>query len=157
MKRRVATKKLAALFCTLGGKKNEIEGMDLSKVTDATSFTQLNNTMEGLYRLGKNSKIEPGLANKTSTSKDGKTWTFTLRKNDKWSNGDPVTAKDFVYSLRRTVDPSTGSQYSYLFSGVKNADDIVAGKKKPTALGIKAVGDDKLVVTLDKRIPYFSC
>lgn len=137
--------------------KNEIEGMDLSKVTDATSFTQLNNTMEGLYRLGKNSKIEPGLANKTSTSKDGKTWTFTLRKNDKWSNGDPVTAKDFVYSLRRTVDPSTGSQYSYLFSGVKNADDIVAGKKKPTALGIKAVGDDKLVVTLDKRIPYFSC
>ncbi len=137
--------------------KNEIEGMDLSKVTDATSFTQFNNTMEGLYRLGKNSKIEPGLANKTSTSKDGKTWTFTLRKNDKWSNGDPVTAKDFVYSLRRTVDPSTGSQYSYLFSGVKNADDIVAGKKKPTALGIKAVGDDKLVVTLDKRIPYFSC
>jgi oligopeptide transport system substrate-binding protein len=135
--------------------KTEIEGMDLSKVTDATSFTQLNNTMEGLYRLGKNSKIEPGLATKTSTSKDGKTWTFTLRKNDKWSNGDPVTAKDFVYSWRRTVDPSTGSQYSYLFSGVKNADDIVAGKKKPTALGIKAVGDDKLVVTLDKRIPYF--
>lgn len=135
--------------------KTEIEGMDLSKVTDATSFTQLNNTMEGLYRLGKNSKIEPGLATKTSTSKDGKTWIFTLRKNDKWSNGDPVTAKDFVYSWRRTVDPSTGSQYSYLFSGVKNADDIVAGKKKPTALGIKAVGDDKLVVTLDKRIPYF--
>ena len=135
--------------------KTEIEGMDLSKVTDATSFTQLNNTMEGLYRLGKNSKIEPGLATKTSTSKDGKTWTFTLRKNDKWSNGDPVTAKDFVYSWRRTVDPSTGSQYSYLFSGVKNADDIAAGKKKPTALGIKAVGDDKLVVTLDKRIPYF--
>ncbi|MCT3603409.1 peptide ABC transporter substrate-binding protein [Lactobacillus acidophilus] len=135
--------------------KTEIEGMDLSKVTDATSFTQLNNTMEGLYRLGKNSKIEPGLATKTSTSKDGKTWTFTLRKNDKWSNGDPVTAKDFVYSWRRTVDPSTGSQYSYLFSGVKNADDIVAGKKKPTALGIKVVGDDKLVVTLDKRIPYF--
>lgn len=135
--------------------KTEIEGMDVSKVTDATSFTQLNNTMEGLYRLGKNSKVEPGLATKTSTSKDGKTWTFTLRKNDKWSNGDPVTAKDFVYSWRRTVTPSTGSQYSYLFSGIKNADDIVAGKKKPNTLGVKAEGDDKLVVTLDKRIPYF--
>ncbi|AJY60813.1 peptide ABC transporter substrate-binding protein [Lactobacillus helveticus] len=135
--------------------KTEIEGMDLSKVTDATSFTQLNNTMEGLYRLGKNSKVEPGLATKTTTSKDGKTWTFTLRNNDKWSNGDPVTAQDFVYSWRRTVDPSTGSQYSYLFSGVKNADAIVAGKKRPNTLGVKAEGKDKLVVTLDKRIPYF--
>lgn len=135
--------------------KTEIEGMDLSKVTDATSFTQLNNTMEGLYRLGKNSKVEPGLATKTTTSNDSKTWTFTLRNNDKWSNGDLVTAQDFVYSWRRTVDPSTGSQYSYLFSGVKNADAIVAGKKKPNTLGVKAEGKDKLVVTLDKRIPYF--
>ncbi|PAW06640.1 peptide ABC transporter substrate-binding protein [Lactobacillus helveticus] len=135
--------------------KTEIEGMDLSKVTDGTSFTQLNNTMEGLYRLGKNSKVEPGLATKTTTSKDGKTWTFTLRNNDKWSNGDPVTAQDFVYSWRRTVDPSTGSQYSYLFSDVKNADAIVAGKKRPNTLGVKAEGKDKLVVTLDKRIPYF--
>ena len=135
--------------------KTEIEGMDVAKVTDATSFTQLNNTMEGLYRLGKNSKVENALATKTTTSKDGRTWTFTLRKDDKWSNGDPVTAKDFVYSWRRTVTPSTGSQYSYLFSGIENADAIVAGKKKPNTLGIKAVGDDKLVVTLDKRIPYF--
>ncbi|MCJ2172502.1 peptide ABC transporter substrate-binding protein [Lactobacillus kefiranofaciens] len=135
--------------------KTEIEGMDLSKVTDATSFTQLNNTMEGLYRLGKNAKVKPGLATKTTTSKDGKTWTFILRQNDKWSNGDPVTAQDFVYSWRRTVTPNTGSQYSYLFSGVKNADAIVAGKKKPTTLGVKAIGKDKLVVTLDKRIPYF--
>ena len=135
--------------------KTEIEGMDVSKVTDATSFTQLNNTMEGFYRLGKNSKVEPALATKTTTSKDGKTWTFTLRKDDKWSNGDPVTAKDFVYSWRRTVTPSTGSQYSYLFSGIKNADDIVAGKKKPNTLGIKADGKYKVTVTLDKRIPYF--
>ena len=135
--------------------KTEIEGMDVAKVTDATSFTQLNNTMEGLYRLGKNSKVENALATKTTTSKDGKIWTFTLRKDDKWSNGDPVTAKDFVYSWRRTVTPSTGSQYSYLFSGIENADAIVAGKKKPNTLGVKAVGDDKLVVTLDKRIPYF--
>lgn len=135
--------------------KTEIESMDLSKVTDATSFTQLNNTMEGLYRLGKNSKVEPALATKTTTSKDGKTWTFTLRDDDKWSNGDPVTAQDFVYSWRRTVDPSTGSQYSYLFSGVKNADAIVAGKKKVDTLGIKADGKNRLVVTLDKRIPYF--
>lgn len=135
--------------------KTEIEGMDPSKVTDATSFNQLNNTLEGFYRLGKNSKIKPGIATKTTESKDGKTWIFTLRKNAKWSNGDPVQAKDFVYSWRRTVDPKTGSQYSYLFSGIKNADAIVAGKKPVNSLGIEEQGKYKVKVTLDKRIPYF--
>lgn len=133
----------------------EIPSMDISKAVDRVSYEQLNNTMEGLYRLGNNAKIEPGLATKTEESKDGKTWTFTLRKNSKWSNGDPVTAKDFVYSWRRTVNPKTASEYSYLFSGVKNADAIVAGKKPVSSLGVKAEGNYKLVVNLDKRIPYF--
>ncbi|MCI1942606.1 MAG: peptide ABC transporter substrate-binding protein [Lactobacillus sp.] len=135
--------------------KTELESMDISKATDATSFDQLNNAIEGFYRLGKNSKVEPGIAKKTKISKDGKHWTFILRKNAKWSNGDKVTAKDFVYSWRRTVDPKTGSQYSYLFSGIKNADDIVAGKKAVKTLGIKADGNYKVEVNLEKRIPYF--
>lgn len=135
--------------------KTEIEGMDPSKVTDATSFNELNNTMEGFYRLGKHAKIETGLATKTKEAKDGKTWTFTIRKNDKWSNGDPVTAQDFVYSWRRTVDPKTASQYSYLFAGIHNATQITAGKAPVNSLGIKAKGKYKVVVTLDKRIPYF--
>ena len=124
--------------------------MDLSKATDSVSFTQISNTFEGLYRLGKDSKITPGLATFEKVSKDGKTYTFTLRKNDKWSNGDPVTAQDFVYSWRRTVNPKTESEYSYLFSGIKNADKIVVGKKPATSLGIKAVGKYKLVVTLER-------
>ena len=78
-----------------------------------------------------------------------------MRKNAKWSNGDPVTAKDFVYSWQRTVDPKTAASYSYLFSGIKNADDIVAGKKAPSTLGVKAVGKYKLVVNLEKQLPYF--
>lgn len=133
----------------------ELPSMDLSKATDTVSFNQLNNSMEGLYRLGKNSKIEPGIATKTEVSDDGLTYTFTLRKNAKWSNGDPVTAKDFVYSWQRTVDPKTSSQYAYLFDGVANAQDIMDGKKQPSELGIKADGDHKLVVTLDKQVPYF--
>ncbi|ARD06290.1 peptide ABC transporter substrate-binding protein [Lactobacillus amylolyticus] len=133
----------------------EIPTMDLSKATDVTSFNQLNNVMEGLYRLGKDSKVEPGLATKTTVSKDGKTWIFTLRKNAKWSNGDPVTAKDFVYSWRRTINPKTASQYAYLFEGIHNATKISAGKASVNSLGIKAEGNYKLVVTLDKRIPYF--
>lgn len=132
----------------------EIPTMDISKATDATSFNQLNNVEEGLYRLGKNSKVENALATNTKVSKDGKTWTFTLR-DSKWSNGDKLTAKDFVYSWRRTVDPKTASQYAYLFEGIHNATQISAGKAPVNSLGIKAEGDNKLVVTLDKRIPYF--
>jgi oligopeptide transport system substrate-binding protein len=132
----------------------ELPSMDLSKATDVVSFDQLNNTMEGLYRLGKDSKVEPGLAKKTHVSDDGLTYTFDLRKSN-WSNGDKLTAKDFVYSWQRTVDPKTGSQYAYLFDGVKNANDIMDGKKKTSELGIKADGDYKLTVTLDKKIPYF--
>ncbi|MGN1406953.1 peptide ABC transporter substrate-binding protein [Lactobacillus sp.] len=133
---------------------SEIPSMDLSKATDATSFNQLSNTMEGLYRLGKGSKLEKGLATSERVSKDGKTYTYTLRKS-KWSDGSELTAKDFVYSWQRTVNPKTASQYSYLFSGIKNADAIVAGKKPVSSLGIKAVGKYKLVVTLERRIAYF--
>jgi len=132
----------------------EIPTMDMSKATDVTSFNQLSNTMEGLYRLGKGSKLEKGLATSEKVSKDGKTYTFTLRKS-KWSDGSELTAKDFVYSWQRTVNPKTASQYSYLFSGIKNADQIVAGKKPVSSLGIKAVGKYKLVVTLERRIAYF--
>ena len=134
---------------------SELATMDPSKVMDTIGGDMLNNTMEGLYRLGKDSKVEPGIATKTTVSKDNLTYTFTLRKNAKWSNGDPVTAKDFVYSWQRTVDPKTAAAYSYLFSGIKNADDIVAGKKAPSTLGVKAVGKYKLVVNLEKQLPYF--
>lgn len=115
----------------------------------------MNNVGEGLYRLGKNNKVLPGIAKKTAISKDGKTYTFTLRRNAKWSNGDKVTAKDFVYSWQRINNPKTGSQYAYLYSGIKNADQIQAGKKPVSSLGIKADGNYKLTVTLEKAIPYF--
>ena len=132
----------------------EIPTMDLSKATDVTSMNQLGNVEEGLYRLGENDKVENALATKTQVSKDGKTWTFTLRKS-KWSDGTPLTAKDFVFSWRRTVNPKTASEYAYLFEGVHNATQISAGKAPVNSLGVEAQGDYKLVVRLDKRIPYF--
>lgn len=133
----------------------ELPTMDLSKATDYVSFNQLNNAMEGLYRLGKNSKVEPGVAKKTTVSDDGMTYTFELRKDAKWSNGDNVTAKDFVYSWQRTVDPKTASQYAFLFDGIENAKAITDGEKPVTELGVKAEGDHKLVVKLEKAVPYF--
>ncbi len=134
---------------------SEIPTMDTSKVTDTIGLTQLANTEEGLYRLGKNSSVHNALATSTKVSKDKKTYTFTLRKNAKWSNGDPVTAKDFVYSWQRTVNPKTASEYAYLFSGIKNADKISSGKVNYKQLGVKADGKYKLTVTLDRPVPYF--
>lgn len=96
----------------------EISTIDMSKASDTVSFDQLRNTMEGLYRIGKNGKLMPALATSSTVSKDGKTYTFTLRKS-KWSDGSPVTAKDFVYSWRRTVNHKTASEYAYLFEGIK--------------------------------------
>ncbi|AQR54554.1 peptide-binding protein [Lactobacillus delbrueckii subsp. bulgaricus] len=118
----------------------ELSTIDVSKIMDDVSFNQVNQVMEGLYTLGNNAKVKNALATKATVSKDGKTWTFKIRKNAKWSNGQALTAKDFVYSWKRTVDPKTASEYSYLFSlfsGIKNADAIVAGKKKASTLGIK--------------------
>ncbi|TWW12885.1 peptide ABC transporter substrate-binding protein [Dellaglioa algida] len=132
----------------------ELPSMDLSKATDAVSFDMLNNTNEGLYSIGKNSKVSNALATKTTISKDGMTYTFDLR-DSKWSNGDDVTAQDFVYSWQRTVNPKTASQYSYLFSGIKNYDAISTGKMALSELGIKAKDKHTLVVTLDKKVPYF--
>ena len=133
----------------------ELTTMDPSKATDRYDADQFNNVMEGLIRLSNNAKATPGMATSWKESKDGKTWTFNLRKGAKWSNGDEVTANDFVYSWRRTVNPKTASEYAYLFSGVKNADQIAAGKKAVNTLGVKADGKYKLTVTLERRIPYF--
>ncbi|MGR6687078.1 peptide ABC transporter substrate-binding protein [Furfurilactobacillus rossiae] len=133
----------------------EMPTLDPSIATDDVSMTALSNTFSGIYRIGKDAKPQNELATKTTESKDGLHWTFDLRHGTKWSNGDPVTAQDFVYSWQRTNSPKTGSQYAYLFEGVKNADAVQSGKMKPSALGIKADGKYKLSVTLSKPIPYF--
>ncbi|HIW90018.1 MAG TPA: peptide ABC transporter substrate-binding protein [Candidatus Ligilactobacillus excrementipullorum] len=128
---------------------------DLSLATDTLSFNTLMNTQEGLYRLDKNGKPQPALAVKTKKSADGKTYDFTLRKGAKWSNGDPVTAHDFVYSWQRTVDPKTASQDAFYFDGVKNATEIYNSKKDKSTLGIKAIDDHHLQVKLAKPVSYF--
>jgi ABC-type oligopeptide transport system, periplasmic component len=131
-----------------------IATMDSSMNTDVIGSQNITNTMEGLYRFdGK--KLEPAIALKVvKPTNNGKTYIFDLR-HTKWSNGKPVTANDFVYAWRRTVDPKTASQYAYIYSGIKNADKISAGKKPVNTLGVKALGDYKLEVTLEQAIPYF--
>jgi oligopeptide transport system substrate-binding protein len=135
--------------------KQEIPTMDSALATDVVSFNALNNTMEGLYRLGKDDKPVEGMAKgEPQVSADGKIWTFKLR-DAKWSNGDPVTANDFVYAWRKVVDPKTGSEYAYIMYDIKNAQAINEGKMKPEQLGVKALDDKTLQVQLETPVPYF--
>ncbi|GHW00636.1 peptide ABC transporter substrate-binding protein [Lactobacillus nasalidis] len=129
--------------------------LDTIDISKATGYGQTGNVFESFYRLGKNGQATAGLAKSGTVSKDGKTWTFKLRSNAKWSNGEKITAQDFVYSWRRTINPKTASPYAYLFSGIKNADEIIAGKKSPNSLGIKALNKETVQVKLNRPIAYF--
>ncbi|WEV40162.1 peptide ABC transporter substrate-binding protein [Lactobacillus sp. ESL0681] len=135
--------------------KDVIATMDSSLNTDVIGSQAATNTMEGLYRY-EGKTVKPGIATKVvKPTNNGLTYTFPLR-NTKWSNGDPVTADDFVFAWRRTVDPKTKSQYAYIYEGIANAKDITAGKKSAKTLGVKAVDKHTLQVTLEKPIPYFN-
>ncbi|EMF0181044.1 peptide ABC transporter substrate-binding protein [Enterococcus hirae 57-03-H11] len=134
----------------------EMPTADLSLATDTISFTALNNVYEGIYRLDKDSKPQPaGASELAEVSEDGLIYKIKLREDAKWSNGDPVVAADYVYGWQRTVDAATASEYAYLFAPVANAEEITAGKKDKSELGIKAVGDHELEITLTKQTPYF--
>ena len=134
---------------------SELASADLAKATDTLSFTVLQNTQEGLYRLNSKGTPANALATSTKITNGGKTYTFNLRKNAKWSNGEPVTAKDFVYSWQRTLDPKTASQDAFYLYQVKNAEAVNKGKQPLSALGIKADGNYKLTVQLMKPVSYF--
>ncbi|WP_090692102.1 peptide ABC transporter substrate-binding protein [Bacillus sp. 166amftsu] len=134
---------------------NEIPTMDTSKNTDTLGSQILGNTMEGLYRLDKDNKPIPAAAESSTKSEDGKKYTFKLRKDAKWSNGDPVTAKDFVYAWQRLVDPKTAAEYAFIAYYIKNAEAINQGKAEVSTLGVKAVDDYTLEVELERATPYF--
>ncbi|WP_010648606.1 peptide ABC transporter substrate-binding protein [Oceanobacillus massiliensis] len=134
-----------------------IPTMDPSLATDESSFIYLAATMEGLYRLDEDTQPSEGMAIDHEVSEDGLTWTFNLREDALWANGDPVTAHDFVYSWQRAVNPDTGSEYGpYMMNGViKNATAVSTGELPVEDLGVKADGDFTLVVELENPTPYF--
>lgn len=129
--------------------------LDSSLASDVNSIDTLLNVQAGLVRFDKNAHVENDLAKSISLSKDGLTYTVILKPQLKWSNGEKLTAKDFVYGWQRTIDPKTGSEYATALSPVANAKDILDGKKPVSSLGIKAQGEDKLIITLASQTPYF--
>ncbi|CAK8054803.1 peptide ABC transporter substrate-binding protein [Eupransor demetentiae] len=132
----------------------DIQTMDMSKATDQYSMSIMGNTEANLLRMNAKGEPEPELAKSVDVSADGLTYTAKLRPNLRWSDGSKLTAQDFLYSWRRVVDPKTASQYAYLTSGVKNADDIVAGKKPVKSLGVSVDGDT-ITFKLEHPMPQF--
>ncbi|MDL4842922.1 peptide ABC transporter substrate-binding protein [Aquibacillus rhizosphaerae] len=138
---------------------SDIPTMDPPLAEDNVSIQYTDTVLEGLYRLAPGGEIVSGIANKdeTEVSEDGLTYTFHLREDAQWENGDPVTANDFVYGWQRAIDPATASFYAdYLMSGkIVNAAEIYAGEMAPTELGVTAEDDYTLVVELLTPVPYF--
>jgi oligopeptide transport system substrate-binding protein len=137
----------------------EIPSMDSSQATDSVSFEVLNNVMEGLYRLDENNQPTEGVAESHDVSEDGTVYTFKLNPNAKWSDGSKVTANDFVYSWRKALHPDTLSEYAYIMGPVKNANAIQTDGDplhgKVEELGVEAVDESTLKVTLEAPAPYF--
>lgn len=134
----------------------EPETLDPQKASGVPEAAILRQLLEGLTNTDPNGNTIPGVASSWETT-DNKTWVFHLR-DAKWSNGDPVTAEDFVYSFQRLVDPQTASPYgSYLGdSKVLNAEAITNGEMKPETLGVKAIDDKTLEIQLSEPVPYFA-
>ena len=131
--------------------------MDSALVTDAVGFDLLNNVNEGLYRLSQENIAVPALSDgEPKVSEDGLVYTFTLRDSN-WSDGTPVTANDFEFAWKRAMNPDTASEYGpYMMAGViKNAAEISEGEMEYTELGVKAIDEKTLEVTLEKPVPYF--
>ena len=138
------------------GNGTEVATIDPHKSQGVPESHVIRDLLEGLVNQDGDGNTIPGVAESWETT-DNKTFTFHLRKDAKWSNGDPVTAQDFVYSWQRAVDPATASPYAWYMEYTKmaNAKGIVAGKKDKSELGVKAVDANTLVVELETAVPYF--
>ena len=132
----------------------EVESLDPAHIESWTGNTIGLDLFEGLARIDAAGQIVPGVA-QSWERKTPETWVFKLRRDAKWSNGQPVTAADFVYAWQRLVDPKTGSKYTILVEFVKNSKQIIAGKAAPSTLGVRAVDPYTLEVSTDVPVAFF--
>ena len=135
----------------------EVASLDPSIATDGHSMDVINTLYEGLMTRDEAGNVLPGMAESYEVNQDETVYTFKIRDNANWSNGEPVTAQDFVFSWHRLSLPETASEYSFMLetAGIKNASQVLAGEMKAEELGIKALDDKTLEVTLERATPYF--
>ncbi|CDG97118.1 periplasmic murein tripeptide transport protein; negative regulator of multiple antibiotic resistance [Xenorhabdus bovienii str. puntauvense] len=136
--------------------KDEPASLDPIKSFGLTEAQVLRDLLEGLVNQDAYGEPISGVAIDWKTT-DNQTWVFTLRQNVRWSNGDKVTASDFVYSWRRLVNPANASSFSWFaaLSGIQNAQEIIDGKLPSEKLGVEAIDPYTLKVSLDRPVPYF--
>ncbi len=137
---------------------DEHSSVDPQIVEDVSGSELVRDLFEGLLNQDADGVLIPGVAESWEASNGNLTYTFKLRSDAKWSNGDPVTAGDFVYSWQRLADPKTASPYAWFMEimSLENASEIVAGEKEPSELGVSAPDDHTLVVNLTAPLPYFA-
>jgi len=115
----------------------------------------LRDLFEGLTAESPEGRIVPGAAIRWNISRDGKTYTFYLRRDARWSNGDPVTAEDFVYGLRRSANPVTASSYANVLLPIANAAEVLSGQMPLNKLGVAALDEFTLQISMRDPTPYF--
>lgn len=153
-----AKKEVAALPDTfVWALYTEPKAFDPGLSEDAYGTFVLNQLFEGLANYHPETlKPIPGVATHWEVSPDGITYTFYLRSDAKWSNGDPVTAHDFEYAWKRALDPKTASRYAWIMFFIKNSEEFNSGTlTDPNSVGVKAINDTTLVVTLKNPTPFF--
>lgn len=146
---------LAATQVLHRGNSSEPETLDPHRGEGVPTSHVLRDLFEGLVTTAPDGTLIPGAAAAWEISEDGIVYTFHLRADARWSNGDPVTAEDFAYSLRRSADPATGSRYGQILSPIRNAVEVVAGEMPPESLGVRAIDAATLEITLAAPTPYF--
>jgi oligopeptide transport system substrate-binding protein len=137
------------------GNSADPESLDPHKTSTVYEAHILRDLFSGLTAQDAKAEVIPGAAESWTVSDDKKVYTFKLRADGKWSDGSPVTAEDFVFSWRRLLNKETAAEYAYMLYPVVNAEAVNKGEKKPEELGIKAVDDHTLEVTLNAPTPYF--
>lgn len=130
-----------------------VTSLDPQFATDPTSQFLLRNLMEGLLVQREDGTLDPGVAESYQISADGLTYTFTLRQNARWEDGDPVTAQDFVYAFGRMMNPQVTSPYAGDFLAIRGAREVLAGEMPMGRLGVEARGDTQLVISLEEPAP----
>ncbi len=137
------------------GNDADPETLDPHKTSTVYEAQILRDISEGLVIHDAAAKVVPGVAEKHELSDDGRVYRFILRADAKWSNGDPVKASDFVFSFRRIMNPETGAKYANLLYPILNAEKVNKGEGKVEELGVRAVDDRTLEITLERPTPYF--
>ncbi|MEM6617218.1 MAG: peptide ABC transporter substrate-binding protein [Pseudomonadota bacterium] len=163
MRRSVATAAILAFTTSLAmaevvynrGNSGDPETLDHHKTSTVYEANILRDLYEGLVIYDAKAQVIPGVATDWTVSDDGLVYTFNLREDAKWSNGDTVTADDFVFAFQRIMAPDTGAKYANILFPIKNAEAVNKGELEAALMGVKAVDATTLEITLQNSTPYF--